>query len=156
MDPDGIKVTRRMLEALPVHSVKQAAALHNLRLTESRAMDAEVLVRQLSAFVWMEKLQDEEVELKVSTPATWWQALKQEVIYPALMLCKIGKWHPFLRLTMKHLLPRWPVRMRQVNTSHQFKTVAKLPEFNYESPRGCGKFVLETMVSKTSDSRWDT
>jgi hypothetical protein len=130
--------------------------LHGLKYSESWERDAVAMVRGLDAYIWTEKIQDETVELKVSVPATWWQAFKQEVAYPRLMMFRIGLWHPFLRFTMNRLLPRWPVRMREVTTSHQFRTVAKLPEFRYEPPHGCGKVVLETMVDKLGDSRWNT
>lgn len=134
------EVMRRTLEKLDVHrchqiSGRQLAALNGLRFHDIVAHEAEDMVMHLSAYVWMEVLQDETVTAKFDCeyPADWWQHFKL-------------RWFPAWALR------RWPVRATKVHEeqSHRFRTVALLPEFKYEAPPNTGPYVIRTMAER----RW--
>lgn len=85
------------------------------------------MVLRLNAYVWEEKLQDEQVTLTVLMPATWWDHFKEDY-FPC--------W----------LEELFPVDYAQKTSTHQFKTVAKFPDFAYEPPKNLGKYVYETRL----------
>jgi len=94
------------------------------------------MAADLSVYIWAEKLQDETVELKIETPATWWQHFKQAVT--AYRRCP--KW--LSRLVTK----RCPVRLKMISQRHTFKTLALFPTFKYEAPPQCGpELIISTL-----------
>ena len=120
------EITRTILERFYVRE-RRAVAFHDLRIEQYMDVATNMML-DLSAYVWAQKLQDEQVALSVSYPSTWWQHFKQ-------------RWFP------KWALAKWPVRKTEVTRTHRFKTLALLPEFKYEAPRDCGEAVIMSYVS---------
>lgn len=148
-DPSAPHVLKQVaLEAVPFHSRRslRPTALNGLSVDILKG-EVEDAVLCLGAYVWAEVLQNERVTFDVaeshafeaSWPATWWEHVKQ-------------RWFP------RWALARWPVKMAtkyetwrvKKSQTHEFKTVALLPEFKYEAPRGCGTaVVLRTSLEST-------
>lgn len=103
---------------------------------------AEDMVLELSGYVWAEQIEEKvehvrfkkDVSFSISLPDGWWQHTR-------------ARWFP------RWWLRRFPVRLRQWGETKtvtdekivRFRTMAMLPEFNYEAPRGCGVHVIRTM-----------
>lgn len=100
-------------------------------------MRDEALYR-LETEVWCERLQDETVTLKASAvedvrvPSTWWQHFKRDC-FPLWLLRKFPVHHVSIHVTVS------------AEKTYRFQTIAKLPEFRYESPKGTHR--IYTMVA---------
>lgn len=89
------------------------------------------MVLRLKASIWSEKLQDETVTLEVKHMSflTWWDHLKA-THFPT--------W----------AIKRWPAKFKVIvnSKSHTFRTVALLPDFKYEAPKGVKRVALRSYV----------
>lgn len=130
---DAVMLKRLFLERFQLTN-RRAFSGRTVALNGKRLEFVDVLCReagdmelQLNAYVWAQKLQDEQVALSVSYPSTWWQAFKQ-------------RWFP------ARVLRRWPVRKTTVSKSHRFRTLALFPGYSYEAPERLGEHLLITTV----------
>jgi hypothetical protein len=131
---DELEVVKIRLEKILFESRQTVDVGLSGMLFEVLPHAAHGLLISLRGYIWGQRIQNETVTLSVDVPATWWQHLKQTLY----------AWRRFPDWARR----RWPVALRKVDKSYTFETVALLPGFKYEVPRGCGEaYVLQTNVS---------